>query len=152
MMKFLLDSYDKTNKFLKKYVIMNNELYRICGDHLGCGPLDGACFEFARALRAFVPRSKIYTIVDDFYNMEHHFVLGVSFTERSSPNTSYIDADGISTEDELLKRWGEQERLKDPRLELYGELIYNNREHPDPGQVLTNKLFSYFYKCLKLPI
>lgn len=151
MQSRLLTTYPSTANFLQKYVIRNNKLYQICLDHFSCGPLDGACFEFAKSLKPFIPKSTIYSVYDIF-GVEHHFVLGVRFDD-----TLYmVDADGISIPSILLSRWEIIEKLDQPYIDITKSIVKDVIPKDDdlgvfdPSEDLINKLFSYFYKSLFL--
>jgi len=149
MQSKLLTTHFSIANFLQKYVIENNELYKICSDHFGCGPLDGVCFEFAKALKPFIPRTTIYSVYDIF-KVEHHFVLGVRFEDI----LYMIDADGISLPNILLARWVHEEGLDQPYIGITHSIIKDiipkddDLDGFDPSKDLINKLFSYFYKSL----
>ena len=144
----MLTNFKSISDFLQKFVILNEKLYTICSHNFfGCGPLDGACYELARALQSYIPNSKIYTIRDE-NDIEQHYVVGVYFGRT----LFLIDADGISIEIDLLNRWELEELITSPNLVeiecIPQQVIRYDNDQTHRSEILVDQLSIYFKQCL----
>jgi hypothetical protein len=120
-------------KLIKNKVVRNNKLYKIFLSEIQSGPLDGGCYAMAKALKIVLKSGALYSITEK--GIAQHVVL--------SYLNYYIDADGISREQELLSRWKKLERLKNPRLrEFCGEDVPESPRN----QKLIDKVVAYLLK------
>ena len=74
----------------------------------GGSPLAGGCWPVAEALHRVLPGSSLYVVNDALRGPQH---VVVSFEGR------FYDADGASTEEEMLQRWNEIEDLIHPSVQ-----------------------------------
>lgn len=97
---------------------------------------DGACWICAEALLLYVQSTRgdqdgevRLAVVAGEGRSADHVVVAVRIGEREV----FLDADGVSTEQELLARWTTRERLKQPRLVPYDEHLLSQAGIPrDP--------------------
>ena len=115
---------------LKTKVIRNSDLYRIFISKIKSGPLDGGCWAMAVALQKVIGKGSLYSIVSR--GIAQHIVLKV--------DSKYIDADGISTEKQLLHRWQRFEGLQNPYLRPFS--IYDIPDSPR-REILVNAVVNH---------
>jgi hypothetical protein len=99
------------NARVLKRALSSHRAYAIIDRYsLGDTWSSGGCWVLAEALHQFLPGSELFTIVADkgAGEMPQHVV--------AKWKGRYWDADGSSTQAQLLKRWAELERLRAPRL------------------------------------
>ena len=143
----MLTDFKSTSDFLQKFVVLDEQLYSICSNHFyGCGPLDGACYELARALHPHIVGSKLHVICDQT-DVEQHYTIGVYFGRV----LYMLDADGISTTTDLLNRWKFEELITSPHI-IEIECVHrhvrqysNDQSHQ--SKILIDKLSTYFDQC-----
>ena len=90
------------------------------------GWLDGGCHTCANGLyqwlmrsRALEPAALSRMIIADLHCPAHHVVVRVLHNGRRW----YFDANGVSTEDQLLRYWRQEEHLRDPWLREYDDAL-----------------------------
>lgn len=97
--------------------LLKNAIYELYFDEIECGPLDGGCWAFANAAKK-VYGGSLYTLVGARVGsttepIAQHVVL--------YQNERFFDADGWSTQAELLKRWRRRERIGNLTLRPFQE-------------------------------
>jgi len=90
------------------------------------GWLDGGCHTCANGLyhwlmrsRALEPAAVNRMIIADLYCPAHHVVVRLLHNGRRW----YFDANGVSTEEHLLRYWRQEEHLRDPWLREYDDAL-----------------------------
>ena len=90
------------------------------------GWLDGGCHTCASALYQWMLRSRVLEptalnlkIITDLRCPAHHVVVRVLHDGRRW----YVDANGVSTEEQLLRYWRQEEHLRDPWLREYNDTL-----------------------------
>lgn len=130
-------------QLLKTKVIRNNDLYRIFISRIKSGPLDGGCWAMAVALQKVIGKGSLYAILSPniHHNLNpniaipHHVVLKIG--------NKYIDADGISSEKQLLNRWIRLESLQSPYLNKFQSQYC--KESPR-DKILVGQVVAYLRK------
>lgn len=96
-------------------ILASDEAYAILDRAIGGSWLAGGCLLLAKTLRRIQPGSEIFVIhrrTPSGGPSPQHCVLG--FSGR------YVDADGASSEEDLVRYWGDEEGIYRPYLLLYG--------------------------------
>ena len=90
------------------------------------GWLDGGCHTCASSLYQWMMRSRALElaalslmIIADLHCPAHHVVVRVLHNGRRW----YLDANGVSTEEQLLRYWRQEEHLRDPWLRGYDDAL-----------------------------
>ena len=90
------------------------------------GWLDGGCHTCANALYQWMLRSRVLEptalnlkIIADLRCPAHHVVVRALYNDRHW----YVDANGVSTEEHLLRYWWQEEHLRDPWLREYDDAL-----------------------------
>lgn len=99
----------------------------------------GGCYLLARALHQVLPNSDIVALYDYDDVMQHVLVYY---------NGMFYDADGASTERELLKRWEEEEYIDDPYID-YSFNEADLGEIGKPHKRTVDKMVNYLSGKLK---
>jgi DNA topoisomerase-1 len=97
-------------KDLSKKIVKNNELYKIFTKATGAGPIDGGCYAMAKALQKKLGGDLVSVASS---KQAEHVVL--------KSGDDYWDGDGKSTKEQLLKRWSEEEGIKNLSLRPFKE-------------------------------
>jgi hypothetical protein len=107
-------SYEALSDYL-----YSEEVFSILEEELpGSSWVQGGCWPLAEALRREIG-GELVGVWGRWRGFPDHIVC------RIAPNT-YLDGDGISTEEELLYRWREIEGMKDPYLEAFQESVFDS--------------------------
>lgn len=114
------------------------------------GWLDGGCYTCASALYRWMMRSRTLepgalslVIIADLQCPAHHVVVRVLYNGRRW----YLDANGVSTEEQLLRYWREEEHLRNPWLREYDDALLREAGIvclPRIGVRLTEELLTAF--------
>lgn len=98
-------------KALKKYLSSDRayELIDSFEDTKGSTWLSGGCWALAQALHSVLPGSELVAVVDD--GVQHHVLVNL--------HGWYMDADGVSSQTVLLKRWRDTEGLRRPSVKPF---------------------------------
>jgi len=119
-------------------------------DELECGWLDGACATCAEGLlryitfsRALEPAAVCLAIIADENCSAHHIVVKL----LNQGMAWYGDANGVSSESELLRYWRDEEHLVAPFLTPHDEALLEAmgmRSGPRTSTQLAQLLFDHF--------
>jgi hypothetical protein len=87
---------------------------------MGCGWLDGGCHSCAKGLLQYLQQSNMphevlveKVVIADAYSRAQHVVIGIIALGREW----YLDANGVSTREEILSYWEQEEQVFAPRIE-----------------------------------
>jgi hypothetical protein len=100
--------------FLSESFVKNDRLYDLFMNQIGSGPLDGGCYAMAMGLKN-VYGGELITLEGSTRTSDH--VQGQHVLLKKGDR--YIDADGVSSEQEILNRWQKEEGIIDPALRPY---------------------------------
>jgi hypothetical protein len=135
-------------------IAKDEEIYNFLVDHTGCGPLDGCCYIFTKACRHLLGIGETCVIIGKrldvtptpkykgIRGIPHHFLL------RIDKNT-YLDADGISKRETLVKRWRKKENIEISSIKTIKTFIEEEKIARKMGTIINQHLVCSLYTIIK---
>jgi hypothetical protein len=122
----------------------NEDLYSICIEATGAGPLDGCCYATAKALQTVIG-GDLYTLHGRGNYGRDSIIQGQHVLLKK--DGSFWDADGYQSEETILKQWPLSEGVFDIELRPFVET--DVMESPR-SESLIAKIVEHFNKALEL--